>query len=147
MGVLGDWTFKYFYPGEGEGEHTHETPPPAVVAPVIDTGNELVAPVVDHAEKITRIEERQAQHQEEMFRELRGLEERLVTATGSQISRIEERISQVEGRIAAQAEGAGVPDESVELTLPEVEASPAPPEKIRQGMSHRRKAKRKGKAS
>ena len=130
--------FTFFHTGEG-GD-----PPvvPPVVAPVIDTGNELVAPVVDHTEKITRIEERQAQHQEEMMRELRGLEDRLVTATGSQVAAIEERMARLETRIEAAASPDPVP-ESVELTLPEVEASPAPPEKIRQGLSHRRKAKRK----
>lgn len=127
-----------------EGEHTHDQGVPPVVAPVIDTGNELVAPVVDHTEKITRIEERQAQHQEEMLRELRGLEERLVTATGSQVGALEERIVKLEGQIAAAAAPV-VPDESVELTLPDVETSPAPPERIRQGLRHRRKERRKGK--
>ena len=132
--------FFFFNTGEGGGEHTHEGQGiPPVVAPVIDTGNELVAPVVDHTEKITRIEERQAQHQEEMIRQLGELESRLVTATSGQIAGIEEKIARLESKLA---ESTPVPDESVELTLPDVETSPAPPEKIRQGLRHRRKARR-----
>ncbi len=130
-----------------EGEHEHTQTPP-VITPVIDAGSELVAPVVDHTEKITRIEERQAQHQEEMVRQLAGLEERLVTATSSQVAGIEERIVKLEEKIAASAAASAeeiVPD-SVDMNLPDVEASPAPPEKMRQGLSHRRKAKRKGKS-
>jgi len=130
-----------------QGEHEHEIIPPVpIVQPVVETANdELVAPVIDHAEKITRIEERQSQHQVEMMRQLGELESRLVTATGSQVGALEQRIADLEGKIAANAENVGVPDESIELELPEVETSPAPPEKMKQGMRHRRKARRKGK--
>jgi len=122
-------------------EGTISIPDPApVVTPVVETGNELVAPVVDHAERVTRIEERQAQHQEEMFRELRALEERLQTASSSQVQGLMDRISHLEGKIETETH---IPDESVELTLPDVETSPAPPEKIRQGLRHRRKERRK----
>ncbi len=125
-----------------EGEHQHEHDAPPVIAPVIEASDELTQPVIDHAEKIVRIEERQSQHQQDMLRQLADLEGRLVTATGSQVGALEDRISKLEGKLAAQAESVGVPDESVELSLPEVEASPEPPEKIRQGMRHRRKGKR-----
>lgn len=140
----------FFAPeGEGGGEHTHETAPqtPPVVAPVIDTGNELVAPVVDHTEKITRIEERQAQMQEERFREMRELEERLQSASASQVQGIMERIAALEAKIEAASASAEAEPEGagVELELPDVETSPAPPEKVRQGLRHRRKARRKGK--
>lgn len=127
-----------------QGEHSHDAPPVPVVAPVIEKTNELVAPVVDHTEKITRIEERQAQHQEEMMRQLSGLEERLASATGSQIDSLQRRIVELEAKIAETAAPV-IPDDSVELTLPEIEPSPAPPEKVRSGMRHRRLAKRKAK--
>lgn len=132
-----------------QGEHEHDALPPVpIVQPVLETANdELVAPVIDHAEKITRIEERQAQHQVELARQLVELEERLRTASGSQIDSLMQRIAGLEDKIAASAEeNVGVPDESIELELPEVEASPAPPEKIKQGLRHRRKAKKKGKS-
>ncbi|SRR6266567_1403335 len=123
-----------------DGTHIHIPPDPAapVVTPVVDTSDHLVAPVVDHTEKITRIEERQAQHQEELVRQLAALEERLQTASGAQVARLEEKIATLEGKLAQEA----APPESVELELPEVETSPAPPEKIRQGLRHRRKSKR-----
>lgn len=126
-----------------EGEHSHDAPPP-VVAPIVEKTNELVQPVVDHTEKITRIEERQAQHQEEMMRQLGTLEERLARSTGSQVEVLERRIAELEAKIAEAAEPV-IPDESVDLVLPEIEPSPAPPEKARSGMRHRRKAKQKGK--
>lgn len=129
-----------------EGEHSHDPVAP-VVAPVIDTGNELTQPVVDHTEKITRLEERQAQMQEDRFREMRELEERLMSATASQAQGLQERIAALEAKIeAAATETAEVPEAGVEVVLPEVENSPAPPEKIRQGMRHRRKARRKGRS-
>src|SRR6266699_220337 len=121
-------------------EGTISIPDPApVVTPVVETGNELVAPVVDHAERVTRIEERQAQHQEEMLRQIGELETRLQNASGEQVTRLEARIAELEGRLEREA----APPESVELELPDVETSPAPPEKIRQGLRHRRKERRK----
>lgn len=125
-----------------EGEHEHEHEPTQVITPVVETESKLTAPLIDHEGKITRIEERQAQHQEEMIRQLGELESRLVTATSGQIAGIEEKIARLESKLA---ESTPVPDESVELTLPDVETSPAPPEKIRQGLRHRRKERRKGK--
>jgi hypothetical protein len=127
-----------------EGEHQHEHEAPQIITPVVETESQLTAPLIDHEGKITRIEERQAQHQEEMIRQLAGLEERLVTATGSQVGALEHRIAALEGRIEEGAQQtAEIPGEGIELTLPDMDPSPAPPEKIRQGMTHRRKAKRK----
>lgn len=132
-----------------DGDHTH-TPvePPQIITPVVETESKLTAPLIDHEGKITRIEERQAQHQEEMARQLQGLEERLITATGSQVGALEHRIADMETRMNEERVAVSVEPEpeAVDLTLPDVEASPAPPEKIRQGLSHRRKARRKGKA-
>ncbi|SRR6266566_1832982 len=122
-----------------EGTISIPDPVTPVVTPVVETGNELVAPVVDHAERVTRIEERQAQHQEEMLRQIGELETRLQNASGEQVTRLEARIAELEGRLEREA----APPESVELELPDVETSPAPPEKIRQGLRHRRKERRK----
>ncbi len=129
-----------------EGEHEHEPQVP-VITPVIEAGEkELVAPVIDHTEKITRIEERQSRHEEDILRQIGELESRLSEASQSQANSIYERIAGLEGKLENLVEKAPpeapIP-ESVELTLPDVETSPAPPEKMRQGLSHRRKAKRK----
>jgi hypothetical protein len=131
---------------EGEGEHEHNDTPP-VIAPVIDTGNELVAPVVDHAEKITRLEEKQNQQEEAFYRRLSELQQELTTATGSQVAVIEERMSSIERKLDEMATPAAdavedIPDEAVEFAEPKVESSPAPPEKLRRGIKHRRKARR-----
>jgi hypothetical protein len=129
---------------EGEHEHAHE--PTQVITPVVETESQLTAPLIDHASKIAHIEDQQARQQEESLRQIASLEERLTTATGSQVSALQARIDELEGRLAAPVqEDLGIPDESVELTLPDVEPSPEPPEKVRQGMRHRRKAKKKGK--
>ena len=129
----------------GEGEP--QVPP--VVAPVIEAGTELTAPVIDHTEKITRIEERQAQHEERLMRELGELESRLSTAREGEISSIREQISRLEAKMEEMVRppvqaAEEVPETAVELAEPELEPSPAPPEKVRRGLRHRRRARRKG---
>lgn len=121
----------------------HEAAAP--VTAVVDAGSELTQPVVDHAERITRVEEQQARAQEDRFREMRELEERLLSASNSQVEGLREQIAALTARIEAVPQE--VPEEeNVELELPDVDASPAPPEKVRQGLRHRRKAKKKGKS-
>jgi hypothetical protein len=124
------------------GEHTHDTEPTVpIVTPVVDTGErELIDPVINLTERATRIEEQQARHQEELVRQLGELETRLANASSSQVDSLRERIASLEAKL----EAATPPDvpESVELTVPDIEASPAPPEKERRGLRHRRKAKR-----
>lgn len=127
----------------GEGEHTHEQVP--VIAPVVSTGDALVAPVVDHAAKIAEIEQKQAQHEEKLFRELGELESRLRNASGDELRMLAERIAGVESKLEAAAmETVETVPDAVELAAPEVENSPAPPEKERRGLRHRRRARRKG---
>jgi hypothetical protein len=129
-------------------EITHVPEPAAqIVTPVVETESKLTAPLIEHEGRVVRIEERQGQMQEEHARALAALEERLVTATGSQIGVLERRIAEIESKQAATTEGEDLGEmagQGVDLALPDVEVSPAPPEKIRQGMRHRRKAKRKG---
>lgn len=127
---------------EGEGDPTQQ-----IVTPVIETESHLTEPLIDHAGKIAHIEERQSQHELELVRQLGDLETRLQTAQGSQVSAISERIAALETKIEALAappveETEDLPDEAVEFTEPEVETSPAPPEKLRKGLRHRRKARR-----
>jgi hypothetical protein len=127
--------------GEGEGEAT------PIVTPVVETESHLTEPLIDHAGKIAHIEERQSQHELELVRQLGDLETRLQSATGSQVSAISERIAALEAKIEAMApppveEAEDIPDEAVEFAEPEVEPSPAPPEKVRKGLRHRRKARR-----
>ena len=127
--------------------HVEHTPAPAPVTAVVDAGSELTQPIVDHTEKITRLEEQQARMQEERFREMRELEERLLNATASQAQGLQERMAALEAKMeAAATETAEVPEAGVDVVLPEVEDSPAPPEKMKQGMRHRRKARRKGRS-
>ncbi len=127
-----------------QGEHQHATSQTPPVSTVIDTGDELTQPIIDHTEKITRIEERQAQHQEEMMRQLASLEERLMNASSGQVEGLRTRIGELEAKIESAPPEAPIP-ESVTLTLPDVETSPAPPERERHGLRHRRAARRKRK--
>ena len=125
-----------------EGEHEHEAP--AVITPVVETESKLTAPLIDHEGKITRIEERQAQHEERLMRELGELESRLSTARESELSSIREQIAHVESRLEELVikPAEQVPETAVELAEPELEPSPAPPEKVRRGMRHRKRARR-----
>jgi hypothetical protein len=112
-----------------------------VVTPVVETESRLTAPMIEHEGRVVRLEEQHIAQREEMQRKIEELEARLVTATGTRATELEARIATLEGRIQEEV-SSEVPDTSVELSLPEVEASPEPPEKVRQGMNHRRKAKR-----
>lgn len=121
---------------------------PPVVAPVINTGDELTKPIIDHTEKITRIEERQAQHEEKLFRELSELESRVQNASQEKAEELYRRISEIEAKIEALATkpvevAEEAPGEAVEFVEPVVESSPAPPENIRKGLRHRRRARKK----
>lgn len=121
-----------------------------VIQPVVETGQQLVQPVVDHTEKITRIEERQAQQEEKLSRQLFELEDRLANASGERARQLEEKIAGLEAKLAEQATAPveateQAPTDAVELAAPEVEASPAPPEKLRKGMRHRKRARRAAK--
>jgi hypothetical protein len=129
-------------------EGTIEIPDPVtpVVNPIINAGEELTQPVIDHTEKITRIEERQAQHEVELLRQLTELEGRLQTATASQAQAIEERMARIEAKLeeTAAAPIEAIP-EAVDFDVPPIEESPAPPEKVKRGVRARRKAKRSNK--
>lgn len=135
-----------------EGEHEHEPEVPQVITPVVETESKLTEPLIDHASKIAHIEERQSQHEVELVRQLGDLESRLQTATASQASAIEERIARIETRLEEMAAAATTPVEeveelpdAVEFGEPEVEQSPAPPEKMARGIRARRKARREKK--
>jgi hypothetical protein len=100
-----------------EGEHTHEIPPVPIVTPIVNTGSELVQPVVDHAAKITEIEGRQS-----------AQEDRLMSQIGevrSDIARmIEESSTGWQGRVSALEDKlAALLDKSEALTAPPVEAA------------------------
>jgi hypothetical protein len=119
--------------------------PPQVV-PVVQPANELIAPVVDHAEKITRIEEKQAQHEQELFRQLSELESRLSNASKEDAERLYTRINELETKLEAMAtKPAEELDEAVDFEVPPIEESPAPPEDMPRGRRAKRKARRKAK--
>lgn len=128
-----------------EGEHEHAAP--QVITPVVETESKLTEPLIDHAGKIAHIEERQAQHELELVRQLGDLEGRLQTATTSQAAAIEERIARIESRLEEIASAATKPVEeelpgAVDFEVPPIEESPAPPQKERKGIAARRRKKR-----
>lgn len=114
---------------------------------VIETSKELTQPIIDHTEKIAHIEEQQKQQEEKLYTQLAQLEDRLSRATGENYTAISERIARIEEKIEALAtkseEEIEEPvDEGVEMTVPDVETSPKPPEKQKRGVRARRKQKR-----
>lgn len=110
---------------------------------------ELIAPVVDHTEKITRLEEKQTQYEEAIQRRIADLESQLRQAIEEGGRGAQERINSLEERInalldkleqASTPEPEPEPEQGLEFNAPPiVEESPAPPEKVLKG----RRAKRR----
>lgn len=115
-----------------EGEHTHpEQPtPPTIplVTPVVNTGSELVQPVVDHGAKIATLEEKQSQYEDKLFSEISSVRSDLYSAIENSTSGWSERIAGLESRleellakaaeIPAEETGGGPPDVEVEQPAP-----------------------------
>lgn len=118
------------------------------VTTVVEGGKELTAPVVEHTERITRIEEHQAQQEEKLYRDLQSLREELANASSEQISGIHSRMDAIETKLSellakSTEEVEEVPEGAVEMVTPEVQVNPEPPEKQRQSRRFKRKARRK----
>lgn len=130
-----------------EGEHEHTPEIPAVVAPVIDTGNELVAPVIDHTEKLAQLEAKTNQQESDFYRRISETEDQLRQAIEAGGQGMSERITALESKLEALlAKAEEVPEEelpnAVDFEVPPIEDSPAPPEKMPRGIRARRKARR-----
>lgn len=122
---------------------------------------ELVKPVIDHTEKITRLEERQTQQEAELYRRLSETESQLRQAieeggrgASLRIATLEEKIEGLLARIEAAAaapapapapETPAAPAGGIDFEVPPIEESPAPPEKVQRGIRARRKQRREGK--
>lgn len=79
--------------GEEEAQEEEEIPAAPVQTVVQQPAQELTAPVIDHADRLARIEERQARHEEELGRRLMEVEDRVTTGVNTRLSSIEERLS------------------------------------------------------
>lgn len=127
-----------------EGEHTHEQAEQQIVTPVVETESKLVEPVLNHAVKISALEERHARHEERLTRELSDLEARVASATGERERVLQERITAIEARLeeASQA-GEQATEQAVEgaaeFVAPDVEETPAAEKRRRIGSRKRRK--------
>lgn len=123
-----------------------------VQAPVPPTGD-LVAPVVDVTQRVTRVEEQQAQHAERLARDIAELEERVRSASASQVGTLEERINALSAKLEALSQPPvqqieEIPEsteDAIEMTTPEIEEAPEPPEKRRKGIHGRKREKRRNK--
>lgn len=135
-----------------------QTPPQQVVK---DTGAELIDPVVDHAERLTKVEGNLVHTEERLNRQIVDTETQLrqaLEASGgdvtSRVNALMDKLGVLEEKINAMAvhpvktgeEGASavvaVPGDAVTLVTPSVEDSPSPPEKERRSIRHRRKTRR-----
>lgn len=127
----------------------------SVITPVVETESHLTEPLISHEGKIAHLEEAQSRYAEDLTRQIAELETRLQAAISAnnreQATRVESRITELESKLSkvedVPAEAASdLPSGGVEInTPPEVEPSPQPPEKVRKGLRHRRRARRKGK--
>lgn len=118
---------------------------------------ELVAPLVDHTEKITRLEERVTQQESDLFRRLNETESQLRQAieeggrgSAERIAALEEKLEGLLSKIEAAAPAPVAPSApagGVEFEVPPIEESPAPPEKVQRGIRARRKKRREGKGT
>lgn len=133
---------KFYRPDEnggGEAPPAPEPPTPAPTTIVQDAPDELVQPVIDHTERLTRLEERQAQHEVDVMRRLDEAESRINENVSSRLSALEEA---ARAAAAAAAEAAAAPvEETEELAEDEIEVPRVAPEK-RKGIRGRRKARR-----
>ena len=118
-----------------------------ITTPVVETESRLTQPVIDHAEKIADLGNRQGQYEERLTRELSELENRLQNATGERERLLQERIASIEARLEAAAEtpveetvaaGGETVEGAQELVAPEVETQPKP-KKRRIGSRRRRR--------
>lgn len=115
-----------------------ETPAPAATV-VHNESSDLTQPVIDHTERLTRLEERQAQHEVDVMRRLEESESRINESVSGRLAALEEA---ARAAAAAAAEAAAEPpEEAEELAEDEVEVPRVAPEKKR-GIRGRRKARR-----
>lgn len=118
-----------------------------ITTPVVETESRLTQPVIDHAEKIAELGNRQGQYEERLTRELSDLESRLQNATGERERLLQERIAGIEAKLEAAVEtpveetaqaGGETVEGAQELVAPEVETQPKP-KKRRIGSRRRRR--------
>jgi len=118
-----------------------------IITPVVETESRLTQPVIDHAEKIAELGNRQGQYEERLTRELSELESRLQSATGERERVLLERIAGIEAKLEAAVEtpveetvaaGGETVEGAQELVAPEVEPQPKP-KKRRIGSRRRRR--------
>jgi hypothetical protein len=122
-----------------EGEHEHEEEekeePAASHTQIVQAPQELTQPVIDHAERIARIEQQQAEHAVRFAEAIAAAESRLREEMAS-------RLAAAEAAAARAAEAAKEPPEEVaDLVEEEVEVPHVVKETPR-GIRGRRKAKR-----
>jgi hypothetical protein len=125
---------------------------PPVIAPVVHAGTELTQPVIDVTQKVAHLEEQQRQKEEELYREIGRIEDRVRSSHEESQTFVREKLAALEAKLEALAAPVApveqvaqeVPETAVEMATPVIEQSSAPPEKVRRGIRGRRKAKRKG---
>ena len=121
-----------------EEEKPEETPAPAATV-VHNESSDLTQPVVDHAERLARLEERYVQHEIDIGRRLDEMESRVNESVNARLAAVEEA-----ARAAAESAAEAVaepPEEVEELAEDEIEVPRVAPEK-RKGLRARRKARR-----
>ena len=123
-----------------EGGGSTPPPAPAPEATVVhNEASDLTQPVIDHTERLTRLEERQAAHEVDVMRRLDEAESRINEGVSARLSALEEA---ARAAAAAAAEAAAAPpEEAAELVEDEVDVPHVAPEKKR-GIRNRRKARR-----
>ncbi len=128
--------YKFFEADKG-------TPP--VTIPVVTPNQEAVTDhTIQHAEKISALEGKVSQQEQDFYRRLSEAETQLRTAIEEGGRGAQERITELENKIAAMTAPPPVetPPPGVPFEVPEVERTPASPERMSRGIRARRVKRR-----
>lgn len=125
-----------------EGEHEHSGGDTTVVQPVESAVAPVVDHTIDHAERLTRTEERMTQHVADTGRQLDELRADVFRQLEETRSQVQGDLAGIAGRLDSMASPVVEPVESgVEFVAPEIDESKAPKE-AGKGRRARRKARR-----
>ena len=130
--------FKFY-----EGDNGN--PAPSTTIPVVTPNNEAVTDhTIQHAEKLAALDSKVSKQEEDFYRRLNEAETQLREAIEQGGRGAQERITELENKIAAMSAPAPAPAPApgVPFEVPEVDKSPVPPERMSRGIRARRVKRR-----
>jgi hypothetical protein len=125
-----------------EGEHEHSGGDTTIVQPVESAVAPVVDHTIDHAERLTRNEERMTQHVTDTGRQLEELRSDFLRQLDETRQGVQSDLAGIAGRLDSMATPVIAPvEEGVEFVAPEIDESKAPKD-AGKGRRARRKSRR-----